>query len=375
MIRRLITRNPAAVIAVTGCMAQTAHADLARIPGVDFIGGNGQKMRIVPAVLSLLEQNKKNDEPVIQIDDMDAVGFEAMSITKFDRTRAYVKIEDGCESRCTYCIIPKGRGRIRSKKPEEVLDEVRTLTSGGCREVVLTGIETASYGKDLSDYHLSDLLRDVDAVPGIGRVRLGSLDPSLMKQPFVDKIASLSSLAPHFHISMQSGSDAVLRNMKRKYNAAQAYENICRLRAAIPDVMLTTDMIVGFPGETQEDFEATMEFARKARFLMIHVFPFSARKGTPAAAMPGKVPEPEKHRRAAALSALAAEIRLDILNELVAKGRPVDVLFEDFKDGYAYGHTASFVEVRVKSECSLHSKTLPVRLLSTDGNVVEGEIV
>ena len=374
-IRRALSRNPRAFVLVTGCMAQTDAKSIQEIEGVDFICGNRNKMAVVEATLRLCREGQKPAAPITDVPTLEGAGFEEMSIQRFGRTRAYIKIEDGCESRCTYCIIPAARGHIRSKPMEAVLDEVRCLTEGGCREVVLTGIETASWGRDLGDRDLADLLEEVDRIPGIGRVRLGSLDPTIMRQGFVDRIAKLPSLAPHFHLSMQSGSDAVLARMKRKYNRTQALAAIERLRKAIPDVQLTTDIIVGFPGETDADFEATMEFARKARFLMIHVFPYSKRQGTPAAILPDQIPGSIKKQRVAALSALASEIRADILQTKITGGQPVRVLFETYENGVATGHTPDFIEVRVAAPQSLHAKTCEVRLtgVSEDGTACYGE--
>jgi threonylcarbamoyladenosine tRNA methylthiotransferase MtaB len=375
-IRRALSKNPEAFVLVTGCMAQTSPEDIAGIPGVDYIGGNRNKMSVVEAAVSLCRQERKNDKPIVDVPPLDGADFEAMSICRFGRTRAYIKIEDGCESRCTYCIIPSARGHIRSKPMEDVLSEVRDLTDAGCREVVLTGIETASWGRDLGDVSLADLLEAVDAIPGIGRVRLGSLDPTLMRPAFVERIAKLSSLAPHFHLSMQSGSDAVLARMKRKYNRTQALAAIERLHSALPDVMLTTDIIVGFPGETEEDFEATMDLARRARFLMIHVFPYSKRQGTPAAVMPDQVPGEIKKQRVAALSALSADIRREILTGLIEKKTILPVLFETYTEGTAVGHTPNFIEVHVPVPTSLHAQTHNVRLvaLTEDGTGCIGQL-
>ena len=241
------------------------------------------------------------------------------------------------------------------------------------REVVLTGIETASYGKDLRDCDLSDLLQRVDRIPRIGRVRLGSLDPSLIKDAFVEKIAPLGSLAPYFHLSMQSGSDAVLARMKRKYNTKMAHEAMQRLRRAMPDVQFTTDIIVGFPGETEEDFNRTLEFAREAGFLMIHVFPYSKRKGTPAATMPDQVPDEIKHERVAVLSALQKEIRQKILHEQI--GREVSVLLETFRNDTATGHTKSFIEVECPIPHPLRDPLVTVHITHADELRCYGEIV
>ncbi|MBQ8432280.1 MAG: tRNA (N(6)-L-threonylcarbamoyladenosine(37)-C(2))-methylthiotransferase MtaB [Clostridia bacterium] len=372
-IRRAIHKNPKAYLLVTGCLAQTDPAQIAAIEGVDFICGNHNKMAIVDAAVALLQGERKNSAPTILHDAPEANGFEPMQITRFDRTRAYVKIEDGCESKCTYCIIPEARGTIRSKPVQDVLAEVQALTENGCKEIVLTGIETASYGKDLKNTTLGELLLAVDRIPGVGRIRLGSLDPSLMKQSFVDHIAGLSSLAPHFHLSMQSGSDRILAAMKRKYNAKMAMEGMERLRRAIPDVQFTTDIIVGFPGETEADFEATVDFVRRAGFLMVHVFPYSKRKGTPAAIMPNQVPEEEKHRRVAALTKVQDEIRQRILCEQV--GKTVPVLFETYKNGVAYGHTPSFIEVACPSPRPLQAVTACVHILSAKDSHCMGEIL
>ena len=356
-IRRALTKNPDAFVAVTGCLSQTNAPDVCAIPGVDYVCGNRNKMSVVSALLALCRQGHKNETTTVDVPALEDAGFEDMSINRFSRTRAYIKIEDGCESHCTYCIIPKARGSIRSKPLAAVLDEVRCLTQNGCREVVLTGIETASWGRDLGEATLADLLEAVDQIPDIGRVRLGSLDPTLMRPAFVERIAKLPSLAPHFHLSMQSGSDSVLARMKRKYNSTQALAAIERLRAAMPGVQLTTDIIVGFPGETEEDFAATMDFARRARFLMIHVFPYSKRAGTPAASMPDQIPNAVKKQRVAALSALATDIRGELLDELIGKKQPVSVLFETFEDGMAIGHTPDFIEMRVPSDRPLHAQT------------------
>lgn len=371
LIRRAIKTNPAAFIIVTGCMAEVFSDKLSKIEGIDYICGNGHKLQVIEALENLFAQNRKNDSPKIAISPLDE--FEAMQITRFDRTRAYIKIEDGCENRCTYCIIPEARGKVRSKAPEDVLREVRELTAGGCREIVLTGIETASYGRDFENgYRLADLLEDVDAIPNIGRVRLGSLDPSLMKPDFVNRIAKIKSLTPHFHLSMQSGSDKILALMKRKYNSRMALEGIERLRAAMPGVQFTTDIIVGFPGETEEDFALTVDFARKAKFLMIHVFPYSERRGTVAATLPHRVPEEIRHRRVRELSAAQAEIQKEILNSYTDTA--MEVLFETYANGMMTGHTDTFVEVSCPVPHSLQSQLRTVYITGNDGKKCTGNL-
>jgi len=374
-IRRARSHSASALILVTGCFSQVSPEEIAKIEGVDYICGNSEKLSVVSVALDLIEKRKKNTAPQISVDDIFSAPFEKMSISRFDRTRAYIKIEDGCESRCTYCIIPSARGKIRSKPKAEVIAEVEALTRGGCREIVLTGIETASYGKDLGDTDLADLLCEVDKIEGIGRVRLGSLDPSLITPKFVDKIKGLRSLAPHFHLSLQSGSSRILALMKRKYNADMAMRAITLLREAIPHVQFTTDVIVGFPGETDEDFHDTLDFARRARFLQIHIFPYSKRKGTLAAEMSEQISKDIKHQRLVALSELEAGIRLEILKEELENDPVKEVLFETFEDGKVIGHTDNFIEVIAPSPCPLHSEIRKVRLTATDKNVCFAEII
>ena len=371
-IRRAIQKNPAAYVLVTGCLAQTDAERIAAISGVDYISGNTNKLAVADYALKLVSLGRKNTAPEIEVSDINESGFEKMSISEFGRTRAYVKIEDGCENKCAYCIIPSARGKIRSKEPQDVLSEVRALVGGGCREVVLTGIETASYGKDLGGIDLADLLVSVDCIEGLERMRLGSLDPSLISEKFVKKISPLSTIAPHFHLSLQSGSSRVLAAMKRKYNADMAMRAIKLLRAYIPDAQFTTDVIVGFPGETDEDFEDTMRFAKEARFLMIHVFPYSKRKGTIAAQMKDQIAPDVKRDRAAKLSALAAEIRAEILSEQIGKTYPV--LFETYRDGVAHGHTASFIEVSVNADSALTDMILDVKITGVENDACIGVI-
>ncbi len=372
-IRRAIARNPEAYILVTGCLAETDAESIKRILGVDYVCGNADKTKIADAAVALLQTKSKNERAVCEISDINTAPFEKMSITKFDRTRAYIKIEDGCESHCAYCIIPKARGKIRSKPFDDVISEVRELTQNGCREIVLTGIETGSYGRDVGS-SLVELLEAIDKIEGIGRIRLGSLDPSIMKKDFIDRIAKLNSLTHHFHISMQSGSNAVLRGMRRKYNVEMALASINALREAMPDVCFTTDIIVGFPGESDENFRETAEFAKKAQFLMMHVFPYSKREGTPAAAMPCQIDKAIKKQRVTALSSIGKEIRADILRNAVKEGKLSRVLFEDYENGFAYGHTDNFMEVRVRSDRSLHSELHSVKFLSTDGEIIDAEL-
>lgn len=360
MVRRLRTRSPMAYIIVTGCLAQTAPKELADIAGVDAVVGNERKLGVCDELDKLIARGEHARSCLTSVTELSDARFEAMRISAFARTRVYVKIEDGCENRCSYCTIPDARGPVRSKAPREALEEIAALVRGGAKEIVLTGIEVASYGKDLTGCDLGRLLEQVDALPEIKnggiRVRLGSLEPSLLRPDFIERIAGLTSLAPHFHISLQSGCSKTLAAMRRKYNAERAMQVLRELRRAIPRVQFTCDVIVGFPGETDSDFEETLEFMRVARFLAAHVFPYSPRKGTPAAVMNAPVPEDEKHRRASVLSELEKNIRKDILTDAVTSHGLERVLFEAFDGQCAVGHTDSFIEVRVPSDTDLRGR-------------------
>lgn len=371
LIRRALKQNKNAVVLVTGCFSQAAPEDVAKIKGVDYICGNTDKLGVVNAAIRILK-NGKNDSPEMMVEDINSAPFEPMCIKHFDRTRAYVKIEDGCENHCTYCAIPAARGKVRSKPIAAVVAEVETLIAGGCREVVLTGIETASYGRDLAGVSLADLLEAVDRIKGDFRVRLGSLDPSLMKAAFVERIAKLTHLAPHFHLSVQSGSSKTLAAMKRKYNRDQALAGIERLRAALPTVELTADFIVGFPGENDADFAHTLDFVKQAEFLQIHVFAYSPRRGTPAADMKEQLDGATKKSRSAALIAAGEEARRLRLAKALESPRRI-VLFESTDNGMAFGHTDSFLEVGVKASASLHNKFIGVCLTGIENEHLVAE--
>ena len=373
-IRRAISKNPSAFVVVTGCFAQTSPEKIGQIEGVDVVIGNTDKLLVADKIIEGVRRGQKNPTAEIIVGDVNDSEFEQMSIERFDRTRAYVKIEDGCENKCTYCIIPYARGKVRSKSPDELVFEIERLVRNGCREIVLTGIETASYGKDLGDVDLADILCRIDTIDGIGRVRLGSLDPSLIKPDFVSRIASLSCLAPHFHLSLQSGSDRVLAAMKRKYNSKMAMRAIELLRENIKNVNFTTDVIVGFPGESEQDFADTCEFVKKAEFLTVHIFPYSKREGTPAAKMSGQIPTDIKNARLHALEDICAKSKERILSGELLNTIPRTVLFETFDGGYAYGHTDNFIEVCVPSPRDLRAELHSVEFERTDGQIIYGKL-
>ena len=358
LIRRLVRQSPETKIMVCGCYSQVSPESVSAIDGVAYVCGTQNKLRTVERALELLDGKAI---PKIEVAPLAGADFESMRILHAPRTRAYIKIEDGCDNRCAYCKIPDARGHVRSKKIADVVAEARALTDAGVREVVLTGIETASFGAD-TDESLCDLLDAVNGIDSIERIRLGSLEPTLMRPAFLDRIAKVGKLTPHFHLSMQSGSSRTLAAMRRKYNAETALRNIENTRAALPDVQFTTDFIVGFPGETDEDFAETMEFARRVGFLATHVFKYSKRAGTPAAKMPDQIPEEVKHARSQALIALSAESTAHCLAEILAAHPTETVLFEQKIGGLWSGHTAAFAEVRAASDADLHGELRKVRL-------------
>lgn len=375
MIRRAYKRNPLALVMVTGCYAQSSPKELAEIPFVSYIAGNESKMQIPRRASELLERRSAMQMPLQECFQITDAVFEPMQITRAPRTRAYVKIEDGCECRCSYCAIPRARGNVRSKKPADVLREVEALAKGGTREVVLTGIETASYGIDLHDIRLTDLLEQLDREAFVPRLRLGSMTPEFFKPDIIERLSRLKTLTPHMHLSVQSGSSDVLRLMRRRYLAEQAISAVHSLRRAIPDIELTADFIVGFPGESDAHFEETLCFAEEAEFLNLHVFAYSKRQNTPAAALPNQVDEQVKKERSHRLIALGESLRTKRLAHILENTPTVSVLFEERNDGFFVGHTPAFVPVAVKSDAELHGEIADVRPIHHDGVHLFGEII
>jgi len=367
LIRRLRKLNPDGKIIVTGCMAQRSSEE-AIAAGADYTCGNRNKLDAARAALRLLDGIDPDNTAIVY--PPDDLPFEAMSITRFSRTRAYLKIEDGCDGKCSYCIIPKVRGNVVSKPRADVIAEAKAIVAGGCREIVFTGIETSAY-----DDGLVELLCELDTIDGLERIRLGSLDPSFMRPKNVDVMAGLEKVMPHFHLSMQSGSDRVLKLMRRRYSRTMALEYFDHIREVMPHANITTDIMTGFPGETDEDHADTLEFARLARFLHIHIFTYSRRPGTEAAEMPD-LPQTLKDKRAAELAALQRSIKAELLDGTIKNGN-VKVLFEtyDKKSGMYVGHSENFTEFAAKSDCDIRNMTLEVKGISHNGDIITGEIV
>ena len=372
MIRRAVRQNPDAAVIVTGCSSQLHPDSVASIKGVSYVSGNDRKMNLPEIALDLLSRPKT--AAVNAVRDLAGVPFERAAITKAQRTRAFVKIEDGCNCRCAYCAIPLARGPVRSKAPSDVLDEVRALVKSGTREVVLTGIETAAYGIDLDGYRLIDLLEDVANKTDVERIRLSSLAPEMMTPAVIARLAGIKKLAPHFHLSLQSGSDSVLAGMRRPYRTRQVRDAIAALRDVIPGVTFTTDVIVGFPGETEDNFSETVAFCRDARFLRLHVFPYSPRPGTPAANFPDQVEGEEKHRRVRELVKVGREVARDLLSDLIAAKTPLSVLFETRDGDFMTGHSENYIEVKVKTDRDLSGQIRRVLPVSLSGEGVFGAV-
>lgn len=371
MIRRAKKANPDSLVLVCGCYSQRSPGEVSAIAGVDAVIGSAGKLGLVEIAEKLLESKER----YIGVTDIDSEPFENMRITRGPRTRVYVKIEDGCESKCTYCAIPSARGKVRSKPMDDVISEVEGL-SASAYEIVLTGIETGSWGRDLPGAPtLADLIVELDKRKSCGRIRLGSLAPELLRGDFVAKVKDAAILAPHFHISIQSGSDNVLRAMKRRYTRAGALAVIEEIRAAIPRATFTTDIMVGFPGESEEDFMDSVRFVREARFIDAHVFQYSKRHGTPAADMPCQIDESVKHERSEKLIAVVKEVQREELDKLIFEGSELSVLMEQKRGEFWHGHTDTFVEVVAKSESDLHGKIVQVRPVTRKNAVLLGEIV
>ena len=371
-VRRMGRLHPNAAILLIGCYAQAHPTEAAALPGVRYVGGTLDKMHTLAVARAILRGEAVE---CLAVAPLEGAAYEPMAVSGAPRTRAYVKIADGCDCHCTYCAIPAARGPVRSRPAADILEEIRRLADGGTQEIVLTGIETASYGRDLRcGYTLTDLLSEVDRLP-IARVRLGSLTPEWLRGDTIGRLAELKKLAPHFHLSVQSGSSAVLALMKRRYNATWAMEVCQGLKAAIPGVMLTCDMIVGFPGESKENFAETMYFAEKAEFLSMHVFSYSPRKGTPAATYQNAVPDEEKAARSEALIALARRMTEKNLASAVAKGEPLSVLFETERRGYATGHTPSFLPITVKAPAGLSGTIADVLPTECRDGMIYGTLI
>ena len=358
MLRRVKEINPSAVLVVCGCYAQVAKNELEQIPEIDIILGINEKNEIVQIVEKYMEEMSEQDKrsQEAEIDDVSRQNefLDFGDVTYTEKNRAVVKVQDGCNMFCSYCIIPYARGRIRSRKIESVVSEIEKIAKEGIKEVVITGIHVASYGKDFDNENTSkkirliDLLEAINKIDGIDRIRLSSLEPTIVDEEFATRLSKLDKICDHFHLSLQSGCDETLKRMNRKYTTQIYRDAVATLRKYYPEASFTTDVIVGFPGETDEEFAKTYEFLKEIDFYRLHVFKYSPRRGTVAEKMPNQIDGNKKEERSNKLIELSNNTENKHNKNYIDK--TVKVLFEEFEDGFFKGHTTNYMMVKVAGE-------------------------
>lgn len=373
MIRRAKKINPDSIVVVVGCYVQTAPEEVQAIEGVNIVVGTDHRSKII----ELIRQYEEEQNMINAVDDiMNVKTFEELSVHQLEgRTRAYLKIQEGCNQFCTYCIIPYARGPIRSRQPENIMKEVKNLVNNGFKEIVLTGIHVASYGKDLEDMDLLKIIEMVHTIDGLKRIRLSSIEPRIITEEFVNRIKSLPKICPHFHLSLQSGCDTTLKRMNRKYDTAQFKKAVDLLRENIEDIALTTDIIVGFPGETEEEFKASYNFVKEIGFAQIHVFKYSPRKGTPAAKMSNQISPEIKDKRSHQMILLGEEMQKSFLTKQV--GKTLEVLFENLVDNqkdFYEGYTPNYLKVNAYSKENIENEILKVKIKEVQNDTLIGNI-
>ena len=372
LIRKVKRQNPEAVVAAIGCYAQTAPDEIKNIEGVNLIIGTKGRKDIVDlvetyvpemGVVSTVGQIAKERE------------FEHLTISKLaDRTRAYLKIQDGCSQFCSYCIIPYARGPIRSRDPEDIMDEVKVLAENGFKEIILTGIHVASYGKDLKGVTLLDVIKRVQGQEGIERIRFSSVEPNIVTEEFASELSKLDKVCDHFHLSLQSGCDRTLKRMNRKYDAAGYERAVEILRKYFPNVAITTDIIAGFPDETDEDFEKSLEFAKKIGFAKIHAFPYSPKRGTPAAVMPNQILNAVKNERTSRLIEASDRMADEFIKSF--EGKVMPVLYErEIEHNIYEGYTTNYIRVLSESSENIKNKILDTEIVSSEDEKAIGRIL
>lgn len=380
MLHKAKKMNPEAVVVAAGCYVQADPDGVKKDECVDIILGNNMKISIVEALNDYFGGSDKTSY-LVDINDK-YQEYESLKINQTgEHTRAYIKIQDGCNQFCSYCIIPYVRGRVRSRKPEDIVNEVKTLAATGVKEVVLTGIHISSYGTDLENISLIELIEAIHEIEGIKRIRLGSLEPRIITEEFAKRIARLEKICPHFHLSLQSGCDKTLKAMNRKYNTEEYYEGCVKLREVFDNPAITTDVIVGFPGETEEDFLETRKFLEKVHFYEMHIFKYSRRKGTVADRMEGQVDEKVKTQRSAILLELENKMSREYRQQHIGKTEEVlieEIVSENGKD-YFMGFTPDYIRVKIACDTALDNseyintiKKVYMKELSDDGIVVTG---
>lgn len=370
-LRQAKKNNQDSVVVAVGCYVQVSKDEIEKIPEIDLCLGTNDKTQIVEFVEKYINEKTKKEELDNILYDADFEDFGTVTYT--EKTRAVIKVQDGCDRFCSYCIIPFARGKVRSRNPESIIEEITKIAENGIKEVVITGIHVASYGRDFkNDYRLIDLLEEVNGISGIERIRLGSIEPLLITEEFMERLIKLKKVCHHFHLSLQSGCTETLKRMNRRYTAEEFEEIVNRLRKYYDDVILTTDIIVGFPNESDDEFNTTYEYLKKINFYKMHVFKYSPRKGTKAAEMSGQIPGDVKEERSKALLALSDNNEIAYLDSYI--GKEVEVLFEECEEEGVYkGHTANYIMVKVKSDKDLSNKLLKVVIKFRDDLSLIGE--
>ena len=370
MIRQARAKNKDAIVVAMGCFTQIRNNDNQIMDFVDVVIGNKDKSKIV----DLTEEYIKNKQKIAKIEDINEADFDDMEISYFNtRTRALVKIEDGCENFCSYCIIPYVRGKVRSKRPEKVVEEVKKLVSNRYKEIVLTGIHTGHYGSDLKDYDFSDLLLELEKIDGLDRIRISSIEITELNDKFLSVLKKSKKIVNHIHIPLQAGSNHILKLMNRKYDKKYYLDKINKIREIRPDMAFTTDVIVGFPKESEDDFNETIEFVKKVNFAGGHVFPYSRRNGTPAAKMTGQITKEEKHKRCKELISV-----FDSLEESYYKkhiGCILTIIAETYEDGFLTGHSDNYLKVRFNGSEDLLGKEIKVKINKYENKMLFGSMI
>jgi len=374
MIRRAKKNNPESIVVVMGCYAQISTEEVSEIQEVDIVIGTDARSKILDYIHDYIDGKQKKPYVIVE-DIMNINTFENMTIDNVaTHTRAFVKIQEGCNQYCSYCIIPYARGHVRSRSIENVVDEINRLTENGYKEIVLTGIHIGSYGLDFENIGLMDLVEAIHEINGVERIRLGSIEPRLITDSFINRLKTMNKICDHFHLSLQSGSDTVLKRMNRKYTTEQFEVAVGKLRTIYLNPSITTDIIVGFPGETEEEFNQTYEYLNKIHFSEMHIFPFSKREGTPAATMPDQVPAQTKKKRAEILAELNNRCKTDYIDQF--EDEVSGVLIEELKNGIYSGHTKNYLKVQLKTEKPLKlGEIYPVKLKKSAPNQLFGEFI
>ena len=356
MLRQAKKLNPDAIVVACGCYVQVSKDEVDAISEIDLTVGTNEKASIVEYIEDFINKKSRvNLKEILYKAEYDEFG----SVTYTEKTRAVIKVQDGCNRFCSYCIIPYARGKVRSRQPENVIEEISRIAEEGIKEVVLTGIHLASYGIDFeNEYRLIDLIEDINKIDGIERIRLGSIEPLLISEEFVGRLKKVEKACHHFHLSLQSGCNEILKRMNRRYTVEEFEEIVERLRDAFEDCILTTDIIVGFPGETDEEFEKTYNYLKKINFYKMHVFKYSIRKGTKAAEMENQVDGNDKEKRSKRLIELSDENERAYLDSYI--GKTVSVLFEEQENEYYKGHTSNYLLVKKSSRENISNTVLEV---------------